>query len=32
MRLTGKKVIAEARDLVNESGLDALTTRRLRTA
>jgi len=29
MRLTGKKVIAEARDLVNQSGLDALTTRRL---
>ena len=29
MRLTPKKVVAEARALVNEEGLDALTTRRL---
>jgi TetR/AcrR family tetracycline transcriptional repressor len=29
MRLTGKTVIAEARKLVNQSGLDTLTTRRL---
>lgn len=29
MRLTPKKVVAEARALVNEEGLEALTTRRL---
>lgn len=29
MRLTRKQVVAEARSLVNEEGLDALTTRRL---
>lgn len=29
MRLSRKKVVAEARSLVNEEGLDALTTRRL---
>ena len=29
MRLSRKKVVAEARALVNEEGLDALTTRRL---